>query len=187
MSKETDKDVSTAKLTHAVHFSSKSQTWNTPKSFWEPLNKVWKFTLDAAALSTSALVPNFYSPENSGLDKDWSNEVTWCNPPYDNLREWVKKCYEEYEKGGTVLMLIPSRTDTLAFQNYIFPSASAVCFIRGRLKFDNPSLPSWKEDGSHVHSSAPFPSCLVVFDDDLTPEKIEVLNSLGSVVKIIRE
>lgn len=166
---------------HGVHFTSKSQTWNTPKTIFDPMNDVWKFTLDAAALPESALCSNFYSPDNSGLNKDWSTDIVWCNPPYDDLRTWTKKCSDEYKNGSTVIMLIPSRTDTKAFHDYIYPVAPAVCYIKGRIKFANPVLES--EQPNMKVASAPFPSCFVLFDNDLTEEKLEVLKSFGTVCK----
>lgn len=170
----------------SVHFSSKSQTWNTPREFFDPLNELWKFTLDVACLPKSALCNKFFTPDDDGLSQDWSNDTAWNNPPYNDIKTWTKKSYESYTNGGTVVMLIPARTDTKAFQDFIAPYATCVCFIRGRLKFDNPSLPSWKEDGSHKKGGAPFPSMLVIFDDNMTAEKYAHLESIGTVMKMVK-
>ena len=164
---------------HSVHFSSKSQTWNTPLEIFNPLNDLWGFTLDVACLPDSALCSKYFTPEDDGLEQDWGNEICWMNPPYDDIRTWSKKAVSAYKNGATVVVLIPARTDTQACQDILFPNASVVCFIKGRLKFDNPSLPSWTEDGTHVKNGAPFPSMLVVLDNNLTDEKIEHLKSLG--------
>ena len=61
----------------------------------------------------------------------------FCNPPYGRaIADWVRKGYEESRKPGTtVVMLIPSRTDTAYFHDWIFGKASEVRFLRGRLKF----------------------------------------------------
>lgn len=53
--------------------------------------------------------------------------------------------------GGTVVMLVPARTDTRWWHNYI--RKGEVRFIKGRLKFN---------DGD---SPAPFPSAIVIFDN----------------------
>ena len=168
---------------HSIHFTSKSQTWNTPVEFFEKLDAVWKFDVDTACLPSSALCKKFFTPEDDGLSLSWKDLVCWNNPPYDDLKTWVKKCSDEFQEGATVVQLIPSRTDTKAFHEHIFENATAVCFIKGRLKFDNPSLPSWTDDKTHKKSPAPFPSCLVIFDNDLTEEKMAVLKELGTVVK----
>lgn len=75
----------------------------------------------------------------------------FCNPPYSQIAKWVEKCYEEGHKENTlVALLIPSRTDTRYFHDYIYNRAE-IRFIKGRLKFG---------DGKN---SAPFPSMLVIF------------------------
>lgn len=160
----------------SVHFSSKSQTWNTPLEIFNPLNDLWGFTLDVACLSDSALCSKYFTPDDDGLEQDWGNEICWMNPPYNDIRTWAKKAAAAYKNGATVVVLIPARTDTQACQDILFPNASATCFIKGRLKFNNPSL---TEDGTHVTNTAPFPSMLVVLDNNLTDEKIEHLKTLG--------
>ena len=77
----------------------------------------------------------------------------FCNPPYGReISRWVKKCYEESKKPNTtVVMLIPARTDTSYFHDYIYKKAKEIRFVRGRLKFGNSK------------NSAPFPSMVVVF------------------------
>lgn len=167
---------------HSVHFTSKSQLWNTPKDFFADINAEWKFTLDAACVKSSALLPKYFTPEDDSLVQDWSNDIVWLNPPYDDLKTWMNKCEQEYTKGATIVTLIPSRTDTKAFQDFIAKSATCICFIRGRLKFANPEL----ESQGLKPTVAPFPSCIAVFDDNLTKEKIECLQRFGTIVKILR-
>lgn len=75
----------------------------------------------------------------------------FCNPPYSVIDEWVRKAYEESFKPATcVVLLIPARTDTKWFHDYILNRAE-VRFIRGRLRF------------GESKNSAPFPSMLVIF------------------------
>lgn len=76
----------------------------------------------------------------------------FCNPPYGKaIGDWVRKAYEEGHKENTlVVMLIPARTDTRYFHDYIQHRAE-VRFVRGRLKFGG------------QNNSAPFPSMVVVF------------------------
>ena len=75
----------------------------------------------------------------------------FCNPPYSNIARWVEKAFTETKNNNTlVVMLIPSRTDTRYFHNYIYNRAE-IRFIKGRLKFGNSK------------NSAPFPSMIVIF------------------------
>ena len=78
--------------------------------------------------------------------------VVWCNPPYGReIGLWVKKAYESaHESGGIVVMLIPARTDTKWFHDYVLHRAE-IRFIAGRLKFGG------------AKNSAPFPSMVVIF------------------------
>ena len=78
-------------------------------------------------------------------------ELVFCNPPYSQIAKWVQKCYEESIKPGTVVvLLIPARTDTKYFHDYIL-HRSEIRFIKGRLKFGG---------GKY---NAPFPSMVVIF------------------------
>jgi len=74
------------------------------------------------------------------------------SPPYGRqIKYWVKKAYEESQKDNTnIVMLIPARTDTIYFHEYIYHKAE-IRFIKGRLKFGN------------AKNSAPFPSMVVIF------------------------
>ena len=64
---------------------------------------------------------------------------------------WVKKAYEESRKGATVVMLLPARTDTRWFHEWVYERAAEIRFLRGRLRFGG------------AKNSAPFPSMIVVF------------------------
>ena len=132
-----------------VMFSSKSDLWETPQDFFDNLDKEFHFTLDACALPKNAKCKRYYTPEDDGLIQPW-NGVVWCNPPYSECAEWAKKCYEESQSGSTVVFLVPSRTDTKWFHQYIYPYAE-IRFIKGRLKFGNSK------------NSAPFPSMVCIF------------------------
>lgn len=137
----------------AVMFSSETDLWATPQEFFDKLNSEFNFTLDPCATPENAKCSKYYTVKEDGLKQDWGGEVVFCNPPYGRaIKDWVKKCYEESRKSHTtVVMLIPARTDTAYFHDYIYHKAREVRFIRGRLKFGNAT------------NSAPFPSMVVVF------------------------
>jgi site-specific DNA-methyltransferase (adenine-specific) len=124
----------------SVHFSSLRLDWKTPKAVYQTLDAEFKFDHDPC--------PPKYKVD--GLQSDWGKS-NFVNPPYGReLPKWVAKAYEEYNKGKTCVMLIPSRTDTKWWHDYCM-KASEIRFIRGRLKFDDQL------------SSAPFPSAIVIF------------------------
>ena len=76
------------------------------------------------------------------------------NPPYGRgISDWIRKCFEESQRGCLVIGLIPARPDSNYWHDYVAGHAD-VFMIRGRLKFG---------DGEN---SAPFPSCIVVWGAD---------------------
>ena len=139
-----------------VHYSSKKHTWETPQDLFDKLNEIFNFNLDSCAETDTTKCLNFYTKEDDALTKDWKG-VVWCNPPYGREQtKFVLKVYEASVKhNSTVVVLIPARPDTKLWQNIIFPNANQICFIKGRLKFGG------------AKESAPFPSALVVFGNDV--------------------
>ena len=136
-----------------VMFSSQTDLWETPQEFFDKLNAEFGFTLDPCATHENAKCDKYFTIKEDGLKQNWQGETVFCNPPYGRaIKDWVKKCYEESRKENTtVVMLIPARTDTSYFHDYIYNKAKEIRFIRGRLKFGN------------AKNSAPFPSMVVVF------------------------
>lgn len=138
--------------------SSKNLSWCTPPEFFNELDQEFHFDLDPAATDKSAKCARYFTPANDGLKADWGGCRVFCNPPYGRqIYDWVRKGYEESRKPGTlVVMLIPARTDTSYFHDYIFHGkADEVRFLRGRLKFTD-------EDGN-AKDAAPFPSAVIVW------------------------
>ena len=119
-----------------VHFSSESNEWETPSDFFNKLNDEFGFTLDPCASNNNYKCDNYYTIKDNGLSKDWSKDVVFMNPPYGReIKYWVEKAYRESLQGATVVCLIPARTDTSYWHDYIFPHANDIRFIRGRIKF----------------------------------------------------
>ena len=140
-------------------FSSKNNSWCTPRDFFEKLNQEFKFNLDPCCLPKSALCKKYFTPEEDGLKQSWDGHNAYVNPPYGReIGKWVMKASEE--QGGVVVMLIPSRTDTRWFHDYILGKAE-IRFIKGRLKFVDMDYTGKEED--RKMSPAPFPSMLVIY------------------------
>lgn len=134
--------------------SSKAMDWETPQDFFDELDREFNFNLDPCATKKTAKCDKFFTKEEDGLSKDWGGFTVFCNPPYGRaIKDWVKKCAEESKKKDTIIvMLIPARTDTKYFHEYIYKKKNVeIRFIKGRLKFGNSK------------NSAPFPSMVVVF------------------------
>lgn len=136
---------------NAAVFSSASVEWETPREVFEALDAEFHFTLDPCSTHENAKCAKHYTREEDGLAQDWTGETVFCNPPYGReMPLWIEKCARHGAGGGVAVMLIPARTDTRAFHEFIYHKAE-VRFVRGRLKFG----------GSK--NSAPFPSMIVIF------------------------
>lgn len=137
-----------------IHFSSAKEDWGTPQAFFDILNEQYNFTLDVCADATNAKCEKYFDKEMDGLKQDWSGHVCWMNPPYSRVATglWVKKAYEEAKKPYTsVVCLLPARTDTRFFHDYILNKAQ-ITFVKGRLKFQG------------AKHGAPFPSMVVYYE-----------------------
>ena len=139
-----------------VHFSSKSNEWNTPDDLYNILDKEFNFTLDPCTNGENNKCDKFYTEKENGLIQDWSKDIVFMNPPYGRqISQWIEKAYNESLKGAKVACLIPSRTDTKYWHDFIFNEASEIRFIKGRLKFVDSK------------NSAPFPSAIIIYDRNL--------------------
>jgi len=123
-------------------FSSVKQTWKTPKLLYEKLDKEFKFKFDPC-------------PTNADFDglklKNWF-KCNFVNPPHKTQNLWIWKAIDEMRKGKKTVMLLPARTDTKIFHEYILPFAYEIRFIKGRLHYDEHK------------NSALFPSMIVIFN-----------------------
>jgi phage N-6-adenine-methyltransferase len=160
--------------------TSKTTEWSTPQDLFDQLNEEFRFTVDVAASAENAKCERFWTKEQNGLKQDWAYHHCWVNPPYGEpeqpckpncqkkrcaqrgyhvteyvpgIIDWVRKADTFSARfGATVVLLLPARTDTVWFHQYIYNNPRAeIRFLRGRLKFGG------------CKDAAPFPSMIVVF------------------------
>lgn len=132
------------KETIKTMMSSTRHTWKTPALLKENLYKFFNIDFD----------PCPTDPDFDGLRIEWKSR-NYVNPPYGRkIGLWIRKSYKESRKGKLVVLLIPARTDTKYWHQYVM-KAHEIFFIRGRLKFDDGKNP------------APFPSAIVVFKGNI--------------------
>jgi phage N-6-adenine-methyltransferase len=140
----------------SVHFSSATDLWSTPQEFYDMLNNEFHFTLDPCATDDNHKTDKYYTIDDDGLSKDWSGEVVFMNPPYGrSIGAWMKKASESDAK---VVCLIPSRTDTRWWHDYVIPRSDEIRYIKGRLKFGGQK------------NSAPFPSAVIIYNPTTNKE-----------------
>ena len=132
-------------------FTSNSDDWVTPHDIFQRLNKEFNFNLDPCASHENHKCDTYYTVDNDGLSQSWGGYRVFCNPPYSEINKWVEKAYRESRQDNTlIVLLIPARTDTRYFHNFIYQRAE-IRFVKGQLKF------------GQSKNSAPFPSMIVIF------------------------
>ena len=171
-----------SKVVHSSKKTGGSDNWGTPVDVFNQLNERWKFDIDVAADESNHLCPIWYGPGglyDDALSAPWGPKKihgletathVYCNPPYSRVGEFVAKASEEASvNNATTVMLIPARTDTRWFHEYVYDTLAQgwrphihVVFIKGRLKFILPH-PAEITDVIAPTNSAPFPSMLVFF------------------------
>ena len=132
--------------------TSNSSEWETPQDLFDKLNRYFKFKTDVCATKKNAKCKRYFTKKDDGFKQRWrkrDNSWCWMNPPYGReIGKWVEMAADT----GEVVALLPARTDTKYFHEYIYKKKSVeIRFIKGRLKF------------SKSKNSAPFPSMIVIF------------------------
>jgi len=124
--------------------------WLTPPWILEALGG---FTLDPCAPINRPwpTAKRHYTIEDNGLSLPWAGRV-WCNPPYSDADSWLKRMAEHGR--GTALTF--ARTETRRFFRWVWPEATALLFIKGRLTFCH-------VDGRPAKNSAGAPSVLIAY------------------------
>ena len=114
----------------------------------------------------------FYTAEGDGAALPWLAPTVFVNPPYSKARErWVERCIEAAANGSQVALLIPAATDTRIFQRAM-DTATAVVFIKGRVKFGVLRENRRQEAASH-------PSALIGWNTYLSD-----CDHLGTLIRI---
>lgn len=126
----------------AVHFSSASDRWATPRAVYDALHAEFDFNFDPCPLDG----------KDNGLATlfcTWAGRRVFCNPPYGpGMGKWIERGLE----ADLAVFLVPARTDVRWFHEIVLPKAKEIRFIKGRLKFGGATV------------GAPFPSMVVVFE-----------------------
>ena len=129
------------KMPH-VSFNSGNNEWYTPAEYIEAARKAMgSIDLDPASSDIAQEVvkaKTYYTIETNGLDKSWHGNI-WLNPPYssDSIVQFVDKLVEEREHYQQAIVLVNNATETEWF-NKLISIASAVCFLKSRVKFYMP-------------------------------------------------
>ena len=154
--------------------------WITPKWVFEKFDSLCDsmyFDLDPCSSLTQPWLAarKAYTIEQDGLKNEWWGKV-WLNPPYgQNIGVWMKKMAEH----GSGIALIFARTETEAWQKWIWPYANGFLFVKGRIVFYYPDgTPALNKKG--VISPAGAPSVFLSWGEECTND-LEYLCKSGSI------
>ena len=142
-------------MSYIARTENSKDDWETPPYFFKLLDGLFHFTLDPCASKENFKCVFYYTEEDNGLKYSWEGHTVFVNPPFSNIAPWVKKCYEEGQKyATTVVMIIPSRTDTRYWHDYVM-KAKEIWFCKGRVNF--------LRNGIRPKNGATFPLAVVIF------------------------
>ena len=107
------------------------QCYRTPPEIFKRLHDIFNFTVDAAADAGNALLPRFWT---DALNEDWSPERVFCNPPFAQAKQFLKKA----ATADRALMILPLNCLTAKYYHDV-GGADFVCIPQGRINFVNKS------------------------------------------------
>ena len=156
-------------LSYKAIMTSDKQDWETPQELFDNLNSEFDFELDAFASAKNAKCKHFFTEQDDSFKQDWTKyKSIFINPPYTSKvqDEVLKKINDTISSDwrGVIVLLIPARTDTKRWHDYIFNKADDIRFIKGRLRFEVDGIPS---------GSSTFPSEVIVYDHRNKEEAVE--------------
>lgn len=114
-----------------------------------------------------------YHPRGGWIKAKLGGVRVWLNPPYS--RPLIERFVEKMVENNNGIALLFNRCDSKMFQDVIFPNATAILFMRGRIKFYRP-------DGTQGDS----PGCgsvLISFGDG-NAEALEKSNIPGKFIRL---
>lgn len=101
------------------------------------------FDLDVCCTKKNIPAIHHYTNDcHNGLNENWF-DLNFCNPPFKECNKWIKKAYIEMLNGKSTVLLIPARTETKYWQEYILNNEQAnkkdvhVYFLRKGYSFLN--------------------------------------------------
>jgi hypothetical protein len=131
----------------------RNDRWLTPLHLIRALGT---FDLDPCGAPGHPTATDVWTPEEvgDGLALPWHGRV-WMNPPYGKtMADWIRRLAEH----GHGRALTFARTETALFHELVWPHATAILFLRGRLTFLDP-------DGVAATANSGAPSVLIAYGE----------------------
>ena len=168
--------------------SSKKWDWETPPDKFKTWDRIFGFTLDAAANERNTKCPAFISEKMDAFKTPWATEGRWwLNCPWGKaykkatgltIYDWMARALQQFRAGNEGVAIVSARTETRWFQDNCVP-APYRCFLNKRVAFVDPLT-------GKVADQPTFPSVLVIYVRYLTDEQIIKLGKIGDLVQSVR-
>lgn len=118
-----------------AHHSANPQTdeWLTPPDVLQAVRGDRPFDLDPCAPHDRpdwTRCARSYTASDDGLSLPWEGEV-WCNPPYSAADAWCARLAQH----GDGMALVFARAETRWWFESVWPHATSLLFLAGRLSF----------------------------------------------------
>jgi len=141
-------------------FKSKSTEYETPNEIFDPLKKEFDLKVDVCATKENTKCNIYFTKQEDAFTREWHKYGNcWMNPPWGkDLKKWVKKAFEESQKGITVVCLLPVRSNTNWWHDYCMKGE--IRFLKGEIKFCGMDRGLW------------LPCSIVIFDGELLDKSL---------------
>lgn len=143
-------------MAKVYHANGERADHETPPALFWLIARELSLGLDVAATAATAKTAEYFTPDEDGLAQDWGRARWWLNPPYGRrfrIQEWLAKADQEGQRGHVGAALVPVRTGTSWWWEYV--AGWEVRFLLGRLRF-------W-QDGRPIAWPAGFDSAVVIY------------------------
>lgn len=166
---------------------SLTKDWSTPPEILASVRETFgsQIGLDPCSNEHSLVDARveYRLPEHDGLRDPWDERTIFVNPPYGSdpsrgtrIAHWFARIADASASGSEVIALVPVATNTGHWKEFVYPVASAICFLYApRLKFYINGRPDPK--------GAPM-SCAVIYYGDRVEAFANAFCTHGAVVPL---
>jgi site-specific DNA-methyltransferase (adenine-specific) len=110
----------------ALLFHNENDSVSTPPDLYRVLDQEFAFDYDPCPLDCK---------EDRLQESHPWGKSNYVNPPFSDIESWMARAVKEVEKGNRSVFLVPARTNANYWFEYVWPKASQIRFLKGRVKF----------------------------------------------------
>jgi site-specific DNA-methyltransferase (adenine-specific) len=107
--------------------------WETPATVFDPVQREFGITLDVCATAENTKCARYFTPADDGLAQDWGQAVCWMNPPFSQVKVWLRKALDSAQAGATVVCLVKHTPGVGWWRQLIAPDTDVRAL--GRVRF----------------------------------------------------